>query len=196
MAFTNFETKEINCKVLYFGPSSAGKTASLRSIYSQTSPDVRSGMLELSEQTGPTQFFDFLPVSLGNIKDFHLKIHLYALPSHTLYPTLPSVILKGIDGYVFVADSRADAMGENIVSLLAAKRLLSEEGYNVSDLPRVIQYNKRDLPNTVSLEILRQELNPGGAPDQESIATSSVGTMEALQAMAKQVLRRLAPTQG
>ncbi len=196
MAFTNFETKEINCKVLYFGPPSAGKTASLRSIYSQTSPDVRSGLIELAEHTGPTQFFDFLPVSLGSIKDFHLKMHLYALPSHTLYATLPAVVLKGIDGYVFVADSRVDAMGENIVSLMAAKRLLSEEGYNASDLPRVIQYNKRDLPNTVPVEIMRQELNPGGAPDQESVAINSMGTMEALQAMAKQVLRRLAPSQG
>lgn len=193
MAFTNFDTKEINCKVLFLGPRGAGKTENLRSIYKNTSAEVRSGLLELEDASGPTKFFDFLPISLGPVKDFHIKLHLYTLPTNSLYDSVRTVILKGVDGFVFVADSRVEAMADNVEAMISARRLLTEEGYNVSDMPRVVQYNKRDLPDVLPLDILRQELNPGGVPDQKSVATQSVGTMETLQAMAKLILRKLAP---
>jgi signal recognition particle receptor subunit beta len=193
VAFTNFETKEINCKVLYFGPRGAGKTETLRSIYRSTSAEVRSGLLELEDAGGPTRFFDFLPISLGHVKDFHLKLHLFTLPINSLYESVTSVILKGIDGFVFVADSRIEAMADNVESLQHARRLLSEDGHNVADMPRVLQYNQRDVPDVVPLEVLRQELNPGNLPEHKSIATQSIGTMESLQSMAKLVLHRLAP---
>ena len=193
MAFTNFDTKEINCKVIYFGARGAGKTENLRSLLANTSTEVRSGLLELDDPAGTTRFFDFLPISLGHVKDFHLKLHLFTLPSNPLYESVSSVILKGVDGFVYVADSRVEAMADNVDGLAVARRQLAEEGYNVADLPRVIQYNKRDLPDLVPLEVMRAELNPGNMPDQKAVATQGVGTMETLQAMAKLILKRIAP---
>lgn len=193
MAFTNFETKEINCKIIYFGPRGAGKTENLRSIYKNSSADVRNGLIELDEGQGATRFFDFLPLSMGQIRDFHLKLHLFTLPANPLYESVQSVILKGVDGFVFVADSRVEAMADNVDGMSAARRILAAQGYNVSDMPRVIQYNKRDLGDVLPLELLRQELNPGQLPDQKAVASQSIGTMETLQAMAKLVLKKIAP---
>lgn len=198
MAFTNFDTREINCKVIYFGPRSSGKTTNLRSIYANTSAEVRSGILELPplggsiEGSTQTQFLDFLPISLGHVKDFHVKMHLFTLPVNPLFESVTSVVLKGVDGMVFVADSQVESMPDNLDSLKKARYLLTEAGYNVSDLPTVIQYNKRDLADLIPLSILRQELNPGGVPDQEAIASQSLGTMETLQLLAKVVLTKLA----
>jgi hypothetical protein len=193
MAFTNFDTKEINCKIIYFGPRGAGKTENLRSIYKNSADELRSGLLELDESLGPTRFFDFLPISMGQLRDFHLKLHLFTIPANPLYESVLSVILKGVDGFVFVADSRVEAMADNVDAMSAARRLLAEQGHNVSDMPRVIQYNKRDLNDVLPLELLRQELNPGQIPDQKAVASQSIGTMETLQAMAKLVLKKIAP---
>jgi len=192
MAFTNFDTKEINCKIVYFGPEGAGKSTNFRSIYNATSSDVKSGLLELGTKEEDSNYFSFLPISMGHVKDFHLKVHLFILPPHNICDTVPSVILKGVDGYVFVADSRVEKMSENIDSLLATKRLLTEQGYSASEMPAVIQYNKRDLKDVVPVDILRREFNSANHTDQEAIASKSIGTMETLQAMAKQVIRRLA----
>ena len=192
MAFTNFDTKEINCKVIYFGPRSAGKTENLRAVFKSTANELRSGLLELDEADGPTKFFDFLPISLGHIREFHLKLHLFTLPSNPLYQSVASVILKGVDGFVFVADSRVEAMADNVDGLKAAQRLLMAEGYNVTDMPRVIQYNKRDLSDILPIEVLRQELNPGQLPDHKAIASQGIGTMETLQSMAQLVLKKVA----
>ena len=193
MAFTNFDTKEIHCKVIYFGPRGAGKTANLCSLFRQTSADLRSGLLELEEEGGSTQYFDFLPISLGHVNAFHLKLHLFTMPVNSLYDSVPTVFLKGVDGFVFVADSRIEAMIDNVDSLAAARRLLTEAGYNMADMPRVIQYNKRDLKELMPLEILRQELNPNQFADQDAVAIQSVGTMETLQAMTKQILKKISP---
>jgi len=193
MAFTNFDTKEINCKIIYFGPRGAGKTENLRSIYKNTAKEARSGLIELEESRAGTKFFDFLPVSMGHVKDFHLKLHLFTLPTNPLYESVNSVILKGVDGIVFVADSRVELMAENIQGLAETRRLLADQGYNFSDLPRVIQYNKRDLQDLVPLDVLRHELNPSNLPDQKAVARDSMGTMETLQAMSKLVLKKIAP---
>ena len=193
MAFTNFDTREINCKVIYFGPPGAGKTANLRSIFANTSSEVRAGLLEVGgEDDGASRFFDFLPISLGHIKDFHLKLHLFTVPSNSLYQSVSSVILKGVDGFVFVADSRIESLADNIDHYFQVRRMLTESGYNIADLPRVFQYNKRDLGEATPVDILRNELNPSRLPEQEAVAIKSLGTMETLQAMAKQVIKRLA----
>lgn len=193
MAFTNFDTKEINCKVIYCGPRTAGKTENLRSIFKSTATEVRSGLLELDQADGPTRYFDFLPISLGHVRDFHLKLHLFTLPTNPLYESVSTVILKGVDGFIFVADSRVEAMADNVETMMSVRRMLTDEGYNVNDLPRVIQYNKRDLADLIPVEVMRAELNPGNAPDHKAIATQGIGTMESLQSMAKLVLRKIAP---
>lgn len=191
MAFTNYETKEINCKVVYFGSRGAGKTENFRSIFKNTSKELQAGLLEIGDARESSHFFEFLPVSIGFVGQYHFKMHLYTLPFQGLYETVNSVILKGIDGYVFVADSRLEAMAANIQALTELKSVLTDEGYNVSELPRVFQYNKRDRQGVVSLDILRQELNPTAAPDHEAIATESKGTLETLQSMSKLVLQKL-----
>ncbi len=192
MAFTNFDTKEIHCKVIYFGPASAGKTENLRSILKQTSPEMKSGLIELSDKSpGPTQFFDFLPVSIGQIREFQVRLHLFTLPANPLYESVQSVMLRGVDGFVFVADSRVEAMADNISHLQQVRRLLTKEGYQVADMPRVIQYNKQDLPDIVPYDILHAELNPSGYPEEKASAIKSLGTLETLQGMTKQVLKSL-----
>ncbi|MEZ4741582.1 MAG: GTPase domain-containing protein [Bdellovibrionota bacterium] len=192
MAFTNFDTKEINCKVVYFGPEGAGKTTNFRSIYNATASEVQSGLLELGSQDDEEYYFKFLPISMGHVKDFHLKIHLFILPKHDFCETVSSVVLKGMDGYVFVTDSQVEKMADNIECMSLTKKLMSDYGYNLSDMPKVIQYNKRDLSNTIPIDILRKEFNPTNFPEQEAIASKALGTMETLQSMAKQVIRRLA----
>lgn len=191
MAFTNFDTREIHCKIIYFGPGGAGKTLNLKSIYTSTASELKAGMIDLSEQGGPTPFFDFLPVSLGKIKDFHVKLHLYTMPGHKLYETLQHTLMKGLDAFVFVADSRIESMAENIESLAYVRRLLDSHGHSIGDTPRVIQYNKRDLKEVLPVEILREELNGSGYPDHEAIATKSIGTLETLQSVAKQIVKTL-----
>lgn len=191
MAFTNFDTKDIHCKVIYFGPASAGKTENLRSIFNQTSAEIRSGLLELHQDDGSTRYFDFLPLSVGQLGDFHVKLHLFTLPVSSLYQSTASVILRGVDGFVFVADSRAECLIDNIKALNKCRRILQDEGYNVAEIPRVIQYNKRDLPGIFPIEILRNELNPSGYPDFEASALKNLGIVETLENLARQIMDKL-----
>ena len=191
MAFTNFETKDIHCKVIYFGPSAAGKSENLRSIFNQTSAEIRSGLLELQQEDGSTRYFDFLPLSIGQLGDFHVKLHLFTLPVSSLYQSTASVILRGVDGFVFVADSRVESLIENTKAMNKCRRLLQDEGYNVAELPRVIQYNKRDLGGILPVDILRQELNSAGYPDIEASATQNIGVMESLESLARQIMDKL-----
>ncbi|MCX6123955.1 MAG: gliding-motility protein MglA [Proteobacteria bacterium] len=191
MAFTNFESKEIHCKVIYFGAPGSGKTANLKSIFTSTSAEVQSGLIELQDEGGSTLFFDFLPLSLGRIRDFHLKLHLFTIPLNSLYQTVPSVILKGVDGFVFVADSRVECMADNAEYLQRCRKIFLDEGFNVTELPRVIQYNKRDLPGAVPVEILRQELNPSGTLDFEAVATKGKGVVETLEGLARLMTKHL-----
>lgn len=191
MAFTNFETKDIHCKVIYFGPSSSGKSENLRSIFNQTSAEIRSGLLELQQEDGSTRYFDFLPLSIGQLGDFHVKMHLFTLPVSSLFQSTASVILRGVDGFVFVADSRMESLIENTKAMTKCRRLLQDEGYNVAQLPRVIQYNKRDLDGILPIDILRQELNPAGYPDFEASAAQNVGVMECLESVARQIMDKL-----
>ena len=193
MAFTNYETKEINSKILYLGTQGAGKTANLRSIFNQTSPEVKAGLLELSASGAEKSvFFDFLPVSVGFVKGFHLKLHLYTVPSNTLYETVRSIIMKGADGYVFVADSSPEKLASNIEELQYIRKILVDEGITQADMPAVIQYNKKDLHGSVPVEVLRSELNPTRLPDFEASAKNGTGVLESLLDVTTQVIRRLA----
>ena len=191
MAFTNFETKDSHCKVIYFGPMASGKSENLRSIFNQTSAEIKSGLLELQQEDGSTRYFDFLPLSVGQLGDFHVKLHLFTLPVSSLYQSTSSVILRGVDGFVFVADSRPECLVNNVTALNKCRKVLQDEGYNVADLPRVIQYNKRDLPGVFPTELLRRELNPSGYPDVEASAINNLGVMESLESIARQVMDKL-----
>jgi mutual gliding-motility protein MglA len=193
MAFTNLETKEIHCKILYLGPHSAGKTANLRSIYLETADEANASNLQFVTEE-PTKFFDFLPVSMGHFQDFHLKMHLFTLPDPTLFPTAASIMLRGIDGFVYVADSDRNAVAANPSTLAEVRNLMIDEGIQVADLPFVLQYNKRDLPDAMPVEVMSQQLNPSGNyPAVEAIASEGKGTRETLTEMAKLVVRRLNP---
>lgn len=193
MAFTNFDTKEINCKIVYFGPKGSGKTANLRSVLAKTSQEVKAGLFEI-EDIGTTPYFEFLPVSLGYVKDYHIKLHLYTLPPYSLYDSVVSTILKGMDGWVFVCDSRQEALYDSVSSLEATRALLAAEGHNLGELPFVLQYNHTDAARRVPLELLRRELNPMMLPDREAVAVNHIGSLETLHLMADQILAQLAPT--
>lgn len=192
MAFTNFETKEINCKIVYFGAKGAGKTSNLRSALSLISAEIKEGLFEI-EDIGSTPFFEFLPISLGMVKDYHIKMHLYTLPPFTLYESVASTILKGIDGWVFVCDSQVAALQDNLEAMRHARELLINEGYNLGELPFVMQFNKSDSAELIPPHILRRELVTQDFPDVESIATEGRGTLETIHLMAEQILDQLAP---
>ena len=190
MAITNYETRELILKIMYFGASGSGKTENLRSIYRLTSPEVRAGLFEL-EGKGQSSFFECVPLSLGYVRDYHIKLHVYSYAKSPFMPSVDGSLLRGLDGYVVVFDSRKEAFGENLSALDETNLMLTEAGYNLADLPRVIQYNKMDLNGLVPLNILREELNPGGSLECESVAISSEGTMETLRLISQQVLREI-----
>ena len=188
MSFINYSSREINCKVVYYGPGWEEKTTNLEYIYEHTNPDAKGRMISLETETERTLFFDFLPLSLGEIRGFKTRFHLYTVPGQVFYDASRKLILKGVDGIVFVADSQADRLDANLESLENLKDHLSEHGYDYSMMPKVVQYNKRDLPNAVDADYLRARLNPDSVPDYEAIATDGVGVFDTLKAVAKQVL--------
>jgi len=160
MSFINYSSREINCKLVYYGPGLCGKTTNLHYIYAKTSPDAKGKMISLATETERTLFFDFLPLSLG----FKTRFHLYTVPGQVFYDASRKLILKGVDGVVFVADSQIERMEANIESLENLRLNLTEQGYDLDKLPYVIQYNKRDLPNAAPMEQLRELLNPTKVP--------------------------------
>ncbi len=191
MSFINYAAREINCKVVYYGPGLCGKTTNLQYIYSKTNPDLKGKMISLATETERTLFFDFLPLALGEIRGFKTRFHLYTVPGQVFYDASRKLILKGVDGVVFVADSQIERMEANLESVDNLKINLREQGYELDKLPFVIQYNKRDLPNAAPLEELRRQLNPMGVPDFEASAQSGEGVFETLKAVAKSVLSDL-----
>ncbi|MEE9382408.1 MAG: GTPase domain-containing protein [Nannocystaceae bacterium] len=191
MSFINYSAREINCKLVYYGPGLCGKTTNLQFIYNKTRSDARGKMISLATETERTLFFDFLPLSLGEIRGFKTRFHLYTVPGQVFYDASRKLILKGVDGVCFVADSQIERMEANIESLDNLSINLEEQGYQLHDLPYVIQYNKRDLPNGVSVEELSNVLNPTGVPEFEASATTGEGVFETLKTLAKQVLTEL-----
>lgn len=191
MSFINYSTKEINCKIVYYGPGLAGKTTNLQHIYKKVNPDAKGTMISLPTENERTLFFDFLPLALGNIKGFKTRFHLYTVPGQVFYNASRKLILKGVDGIVFVADSQVERIEANLESLENLKLNLTELGYDLSQIPYVIQYNKRDLQNISDVSDLKGLLNTHKVPDFESIAIKNKNVFETLKAVAKLVLEDL-----
>ncbi len=191
MSFINYSSREINCKIVYYGPGLCGKTTNLQYIYNRTNPDSKGKMISLATETERTLFFDFLPLSLGEIRGFKTRFHLYTVPGQVFYDASRKLILKGVDGVVFVVDSQIDRMEANLESLENLRYNLQEQGYDLDKIPYVIQYNKRDLPNVASVEELRKLTNTTSVPDFEAVATTGEGVFDTLKAVAKLVLTEL-----
>jgi signal recognition particle receptor subunit beta len=191
VSFINYSSREINCKIVYYGPGLCGKTTNLQYIYNKTNPEAKGKMISLATETERTLFFDFLPLSLGEIRGFRTRFHLYTVPGQVFYDASRKLILKGVDGVVFVGDSQMERMEANIESLDNLRTNLAEQGYDLDKLPYVVQYNKRDLPNATPMPELDEALNPTKVPQFEAVATKGVGVFDTLKAVAKLVLTEL-----
>lgn len=191
MSFINYSSREINCKIVYYGPGLCGKTTNLQFIYRKTRPEAKGKMITLATETERTLFFDFLPLALGDIKGFKTRFHLYTVPGQIFYDASRKLILKGVDGIVFVADSQAERMDANMESFDNMRINLEEQGYSLSQIPYVVQYNKRDLPNVVPVTELKKVINTESVPDFEAVASDGAGVFETLKAIVKLVLIEL-----
>jgi signal recognition particle receptor subunit beta len=191
MSFINYMAREINCKIVYYGPGLCGKTTNLQYIYERTNPNAKGKMISLATETERTLFFDFLPLSLGEIRGFKTRFHLYTVPGQVFYDASRKLILKGVDGVIFVADSQMERLEANQESVDNLKTNLAEQGYQLEKIPYVVQFNKRDLPNVVSVEELRPLINPMGVPDYEAVARTGVGVFDTLKSISKLVLTEL-----
>ncbi|MGA1845577.1 GTP-binding protein [Deferribacter abyssi] len=191
MSFINYSTKEINCKIVYYGPGLCGKTTNLQYIYNKTDPKMRGKMISLATEVERTLFFDFMPLSLGTIKGYKLRFHLYTVPGQIFYDASRKLILKGADGIVFVADSQVDRMDANLDSFDNLRDNLSEHGYDLDIIPLVLQYNKRDLPNIIPVNELENALNYRKVPSFEAIAIKGVGVFDTLKAIVKEIIFKL-----
>jgi mutual gliding-motility protein MglA len=195
MSFINYSSREINCKIVFYGPGLCGKTTNLQWIYKKTNPDSKGKMISLATETERTLFFDFLPLALGEIRGFKTRFHLYTVPGQVFYDASRKLILKGVDGVVFVADSQIERMEANIESVENLRLNMTEQGYDLDKVPYIIQYNKRDLPNVVPLEEMKKVLNPRGLPDFEACAVDGTGVFDTLKAIAKLVIMELKKNQ-
>ena len=191
MSMINYASREINCKIVYYGTGLGGKTTNLEYVHSKVDPESRGKMISLATETDRTLFFDFLPVDLGSIRGFKTRFHLYTVPGQVYYNASRKLILKGVDGIIFVADSQAQRAEANIEAMHNLFENLESYGYDLESIPFAIQYNKRDLDNILPVEELREQLNPAGVPDFEGIAIEGKGVFETLRAVSKLVVKTL-----
>ncbi|MFQ5657541.1 MAG: ATP/GTP-binding protein [Candidatus Methylomirabilales bacterium] len=191
MTFINYAAREINCKLVYYGPGLCGKTTNLQYIYKKVDPGTKGKLISLATETERTLFFDFLPLELGTIRGFKTRFHLYTVPGQIFYEASRKLILKGADGVVFVADSQPERMEANVQSLSDMEDHLTAYGIDPLKVPLVIQYNKRDLPNVASVDELQKTLNPRSLEWFEAVAPEGTGVFETLKAVAKLVLHDL-----
>lgn len=191
MSFVNYHTKEINCKIVYYGPGMGGKTTNIQHVYKKTAGDTKGNMITLNTENERTLFFDFLPLELGEIRGFKTRFHLYTVPGQVFYEASRKLILRGVDGIIFVADSQLERMDENRESLEGLKKNLIEQGYDFSKIPMVMQWNKRDLPNVAPVSDLERQFNPGDVPSFEASAITGEGVFETLKMISKLVLMNL-----
>lgn len=191
MSMINYASREINCKIVYYGTGLGGKTTNLEHVYSEVDPQTRGKMISLATEADRTLFFDFLPIDLGAIRGFKTRFHLYTVPGQVYYNASRKLILKGVDGIIFVADSQRDRTEANIEAMHNLYENLESYGYDLSKIPFVIQYNKRDMERIASVEELREELNPMGVQDFEAVAIEGTGVFETLKAVSKQVVKTL-----
>jgi signal recognition particle receptor subunit beta len=191
MTFINYASREINCKIVYYGPGLCGKTTNLQYIYDSTAQEAKGKLISLATETDRTLFFDFMPLELGTVRGFKTRFHLYTVPGQVYYDASRKLILKGVDGVVFVADSQEERFDANIESLYNLEENLAAQGYDLMKIPYVLQLNKRDLPNIVPLEDLVNELRRKDEPVFEAVAMNGTGVFDTLKAVAKQVLTEL-----
>jgi hypothetical protein len=191
MTFINYASREINCKIVYYGPGLCGKTTNLQYIYDTTAPTAKGKLISLATETDRTLFFDFMPLELGTVRGFKTRFHLYTVPGQVFYDASRKLILKGVDGVVFVADSQEERMDANIESLYNLEENLQANGYDLSKIPYVLQLNKRDLPNVIPAEEMVSELRRKDEPVHEAIAAKGNGVFDTLKSVAKQVLTEL-----
>jgi signal recognition particle receptor subunit beta len=188
MTFINYAAREINCKIVYYGPGLCGKTTNLQYIYDRTNPNTKGKMISLATETERTLFFDFLPLELGTIRGFKTRFHLYTVPGQVFYDASRKLILKGVDGVIFVADSQPARMEANIESLRNLADNLKLQGYNLTTVPYVLQLNKRDLPGAVPVDTMLKALRIKSEDYYEAVAPKGTGVFETLKAAARQVL--------
>lgn len=188
MSFINYNAKEIHCKIVYYGPSLGGKTTNIQWIYKQTNEENKSKMMSLDTENERTLFFDFLPLNIGEIRGFKTRFHLYSVPGQVIYDASRKLVLKGLDGVIFVADSQEERMEENIQSLKNLKTNLDQQGYDIRQIPLVVQYNKRDLGNALPLPKLREALNLYNSPEFEAVASQGKGVFESLKTVSKSII--------
>ena len=191
MSLINYSSREINCKIVYYGAGLCGKTTNIQHVYNKVDPGTKGKLITLATEMDRTLFFDFLPLELGTVKGFKTRFHLYTVPGQVYYDASRKLILRGVDGIVFVADSQTARFDANIESLYNLHDNLDEYKLKIEDIPFVIQYNKRDMPDIITMEDLEQELNPEGFPSYEAVAVQGDGVFDTLKAVAKGVLKKL-----
>lgn len=191
MSFINFAAREINCKIVYYGAGLGGKTTNLQHIFDKTNEKQKGKMISLATETDRTLFFDFLPLDLGTVRGFKTRFHLYTVPGQVFYDASRKLILRGVDGVVFVADSQPERMDANMEALENLQDNLKEHGYDFNKIPYVLQLNKRDLPNVLSVDDLKKELLKKSEPVFEAVAFQGSGVFETLREVARQVLVEL-----
>jgi len=191
MTFINYASREINCKIVYYGPGLCGKTTNLQYIYDKTNPQAKGKLISLATETDRTLFFDFLPLELGTVRGFKTRFHLYTVPGQVFYDASRKLILKGVDGVIFVADSQPERMEANIESIRNLEDNLKEHGFDLQTVPYALQFNKRDVPDVVPVTEMYRTLNYKREPTFEAVATTGIGVFDTLKAVAKLILIEL-----
>jgi signal recognition particle receptor subunit beta len=191
MALINYSSREINCKIVYYGCGLCGKTTNLLYIHEKIPANIKGELVSLATETDRTLFFDFLPLELGQVHGFSTRFHLYTVPGQVHYDASRKLILKGVDGIVFVVDSQIERLEDNIESFENMKVNLNKQSYSLADIPYIIQYNKMDLPNAMTYEEMERKVNPDSVPSFEAIAVQGVGVFDSLKAISKLVIAKL-----
>jgi signal recognition particle receptor subunit beta len=191
MTFINYAAREINCKIVYYGPGLGGKTTNIQWIHERTREESKGKLISLATETDRTLFFDFLPIELGTIRGFRTRFHLYTVPGQVFYDASRKLILKGVDGVVFVADSQEMRRDANVEAIDNLRLNLKDNGYDLSELPYALQFNKRDLPGAMPVDEMTGELRFRGEPVFEAIATKGDGVFDTLKSIIKLVLADL-----
>jgi len=194
MTFINYASREINCKIVYYGPGLCGKTTNIQWIHEQANPEKRGKLVSLATETDRTLFFDFLPLDMGTVKGFKVRFHLYTVPGQVFYDASRKLILRGCDGMIFVADSQAARMEANIESIANLATNLKENGFDIRTIPYVLQLNKRDMPTAAAAEDMERLLRFRNEPMVEAVANQGKGVIETLKACARQILMELQRT--
>ena len=191
MTFINYANREINCKIVYYGPGLCGKTTNIQWIHEQANPEKRGKLVSLATETDRTLFFDFLPLDMGTVKGFKVRFHLYTVPGQVFYDASRKLILRGCDGVIFVADSQRARLEANIESIANLATNLKDNGFDIRTIPYVLQLNKRDMPTAAPVNELEDLLRFRSEPMVEAVACKGTGVIETLKACARQILMEL-----